>query len=81
METGYWDNVTDNSLVNNVKNSSCEESLLELANRHTGLCFKIMKKYAKTFCANDICIQEKPAEKSKETDFRGVVHYLFYDCS
>lgn len=64
METGYWDNVTDNCLVNNVKNSNCEESLLELANRHTGLCFKIMKKYAKTFCANDICIQEKHAEKN-----------------
>ena len=64
METGYWDNVTDNCLVNNVKNSNCEESLLELANRHTGLCFKIMKKDPMTYCPTDIWIQEKNAEKN-----------------
>jgi RNA polymerase sigma factor (sigma-70 family) len=64
MEKGTWDILTDNCLVEKVKAESCEDSLLELSKRHAGLCFKIMKRYSKSFSVNNININEKHAEKN-----------------
>ena len=54
MEKRYWDNVSDNYLVERIRGSNCENSLEELIKRHTPLCFKIIKKYSSTFFANNI---------------------------
>ena len=54
MEKGSWDSLTDICLVNNVKNVNCEKSLQELIKRHSGLCFKIMSRFSKSFYANNI---------------------------
>jgi len=64
MEKGTRENLTDNCLVERIKNESCEDSLIELSERHAGLCFKIMKKYSKSFFINDISLNEKHAEKN-----------------
>lgn len=37
--------VDDNYLVKQVKSKSCNDSLLELISRHSGICFSIGKKY------------------------------------
>ena len=64
MEKIQWIFVSDNYLVERIKNTSCEESLLELANRHGGLFFKIVKKYAKFFESRNINIREVSNDKN-----------------
>ena len=64
MEKGYWNNVSDNYLVERIRVANCEESLGELIKRHSGLCFKIMKRYASTFYANNIDIVEASTDKN-----------------
>ena len=64
MEKIQWTFVSDNYLVERIKNTSCEESLLELANRHGGLFFKIVKKYAKFFESRNINIREVSNDKN-----------------
>ena len=64
MEKGYWDNVNDNYLVERIRIANCEESLEELIKRHSPLCFKIIKRYAGTFYANNIDITEASTEKN-----------------
>ena len=64
MEKGCWDNVSDNYLVERIRIINCENSLDELIKRHSGLCFKIIKRYASTFYANNIDIIEASADKN-----------------
>ena len=64
MEKSYWDNVSDNYLVERIRGSNCENSLEELIKRHSPLCFKIIKKYSSTFFANNIDIGEASADKN-----------------
>jgi len=64
MEKGYWDNVSDNYLVERIRISDCEGSLKELIKRHSPLCFKIIKKYSSTFYANNIDIVEASSDKN-----------------
>ena len=64
MEKGCWDNVSDNYLVERISIINCENSLDELIKRHSGLCFKIIKRYASTFYANNIDIIEASADKN-----------------
>ena len=64
MEKGYWDNVSDNYLVERIRVADCENSLKELIERHSGLCFKIIKRYAGTFYANNIDITEASSDKN-----------------
>ena len=64
MEKGYWDNVSDTYLVERIKLLSCENSLKELIKRHSGICFKIIQKYAKSFYSNNIDINEASSEKN-----------------
>ena len=47
-----------------IKNKNCEESLLQLSERHSGLYFKIIKKYSKSFFANNINIDEASSDKN-----------------
>jgi len=64
MEKGCWDNVSDNYLVERIKLANCEESLGELINRHSAICFKIIKRYASTFYANNINIIDASSDKN-----------------
>ena len=64
MEKGSWDSLTDICLVNNVKNVNCEKSLQELIKRHSGLCFKIMSRFSKSFYANNLDINELYNDKN-----------------
>jgi len=41
-----YKNFEDHTLINNVKTKSCNSSLLELINRHSGICFSIGKKFS-----------------------------------
>ena len=64
MEKGSWNNVNDNYLVERIRLTNCEKSLEELIKRHSALCFKIIKRYASTFYANNIDITEASTEKN-----------------
>jgi len=64
METVKWSFLTDDLLIKRAKEINCENSLLELSNRHSGLYFKILKKYSKSFSANNIDVNEVAAEKN-----------------
>jgi len=64
MEKIQWSFLSDNHLVERVKIKNCEKSLIELSERHSGLYFKILKKYSKSFFANNIDINEAASEKN-----------------
>ena len=64
MEKIQWSFLSDNHLVERVKKRACEKSLLELSERHSGLYFKILKKYSKSFFANNIDINEAATDKN-----------------
>jgi len=38
--------IIDESLIEKIKNKSCNSSLVELISRHSGICFSIAKKFA-----------------------------------
>lgn len=51
-------NLEDHKLIENVKLNNCSDSLNELVNRHSGMCFSIGKKYVAS-CGLDLhCINE-----------------------
>ena len=64
MEEKHWDNVSDNYLAERIRRANCERSLIELIGRHSGLCFKIITRYAKSFYANNIDINEASTDKN-----------------
>jgi len=64
MEKIQWSFLSDNHLVQRVKVINCEKSLIELSTRHSGLYFKILKKYSKSFFANNIDINEAASDKN-----------------
>ena len=64
MEKEHWDNVSDNYLAERIKISNCEKSLIELIGRHSGLCFKIITRYSRTFYANNLDINDTSSDKN-----------------
>lgn len=64
MEEKHWDNVSDNYLAERIRRADCERSLTELIGRHSGLCFKVITRYAKSFYANNIDIAEASTDKN-----------------
>lgn len=64
MEEKHWDIVSDSYLAERIRRSNCERSLMELIGRHSGLCFKIMTRYTKSFYANNIDIAEASTDKN-----------------
>ena len=64
MEKIQWSFLSDNHLVQRIKVKNCEKSLIELSSRHSGLYFKILKKYSKSFFANNIDINEAASDKN-----------------
>ena len=64
MEEKHWDIVSDSYLAERIRRSNCERSLIELIGRHSGLCFKIMTRYTKSFYANNIDIAEASTDKN-----------------
>ena len=53
----------DVTLVKRVKGRGCNESLKELINRHSPLCFDIYKKYSSAMQASGICLADIYGEK------------------
>lgn len=53
----------DNELVERVKSCECEESLKELINRHSALCYSIYYKYSNAFTASGVSFSEALKEK------------------
>lgn len=64
MEKIQWSFLSDNHLIERIKKNNCEKSLIELSERHSGLYFKILKKYSKSFFANNIDIKEAADDKN-----------------
>ena len=64
MEKIQWSFLSDNHLIERIKKNNCEKSLIELSERHSGLYFKILKKYSKSFFANNIDIKEAANDKN-----------------
>lgn len=64
MEKIKWPYLSDSCLIKRIKDKSCENSLIELSNRHSGLFFKITKKYYKSFLANQIDLEDVTNEKN-----------------
>tara|TARA_R100001163_G_C4988346_1_gene141870 strand:- start:99 stop:701 length:603 start_codon:yes stop_codon:yes gene_type:complete len=64
MEKIEWAFLTDLHLIKRIKDKNCEKSLIELSERHSGLYFKIIKKYSKSFFANNIDLNEATADKN-----------------
>jgi RNA polymerase sigma factor (sigma-70 family) len=64
MEEKHWDNVSDNYLAERIRRTNCERSLTELIGRHSGLCFKVITRYSKSFYANNIDIAEASTDKN-----------------
>ena len=59
-----WSYLSNSHLIERAKKVNCESSLTELANRHSGLFFKILKKYIKSFSVNNIDVNEIASEKN-----------------
>ena len=64
MEAMQWSYLSDSHLIERAKKVNCESSLTELANRHSGLFFKILKKYIKSFSVNNIDVNGIASEKN-----------------
>ena len=64
MEKIEWAFLNDLHLIKRIKDKNCEKSLIELSERHSGLYFKIIKKYSKSFFANNIDLNEATADKN-----------------
>lgn len=54
--------VSDIELVKLVQDNNCEKSILELINRHTPICHKIINKFEKTFREMGIDVEELALE-------------------
>ena len=84
----------DIRLINNVKNKTCNDSLVELSNRYSAVCFDICKKYAPAISSsgsdiNDItdqrfffvykaCLSFNPSKKVKFSTWLG--NFTKYQC-
>ena len=53
----------DITLVKRVKRRKCNESLKELINRHSPLCFDIYKKYSSAMQSSGVCLADIYGEK------------------
>ena len=56
-------NPSDVSLISRVKRENCEESLKELINRHSALCYKVFFKYSNMLNSYGIDFNESIKEK------------------
>src|SRR3954469_475915 len=54
---------TDLELIENIKLKNCSDSLVELSERHSSLCFEIYKKYSHTLANSGTCLHELTKEK------------------
>ena len=55
--------MTDEKLVQNVKNSNCNESLKTLIFKHSALCFNVYRRYAKALESNGLNYDDIKMEK------------------
>lgn len=49
---------TDNKLVRLLKKEGCQDSLIELSNRHKNLFYKTVHKFSTQFAKHGICLEE-----------------------
>jgi RNA polymerase sigma factor (sigma-70 family) len=57
------DKEKDIDLINKIKNNQCDESLREIINRHSALCFNIYNKYSKILKTTGELIDDISLEK------------------
>ena len=55
--------IEDLVLVKRVKRKKCDDSLKELINRHSPLCFDIYKKYSAAMQSSGVCLADIYGEK------------------
>lgn len=55
--------MTDLQLIRKIKKNNCEKSLLELYNRHQGICNKTLQKYCKTCYDIGVSFEDLNSEK------------------
>lgn len=55
--------IEDGVLIERIKESNCEESLKELINRHSGLCYSVYSRYSNALSASGINFEDAVKEK------------------
>jgi len=53
----------DIELVENIKNTNCEDSLKVLISRHSPLCYDVCRKYAPAMCNSGLHVEDVTSEK------------------
>ena len=53
----------DIELVNNVQEDNCQQSLKELINRHSALCYNVYQRYGNTLTSSGVCFDDVVKEK------------------
>ena len=53
----------DLELVNNVREDNCQDSLKELINRHSALCYNVYQKYGSTLSSSGVFFDDVVKEK------------------
>ena len=62
--------MTDLQLIKKIKKSNCEQSLLELASRHQGICNKMIQKYC------NVCSDLGVSISDLNTDISSLIHFI-----
>lgn len=55
--------MTDLQLIRKIKNNNCEKSLIELYNKHQGICNKMLQKYCKVCYDIGVSLEDLNSEK------------------
>jgi DNA-directed RNA polymerase sigma subunit (sigma70/sigma32) len=69
--------LTDADLIKNIKDNNCNESMKELEDRHSGICYTMIKKYYNSMSSVGV----DPVELAKEKDYVIFKSALNFDAS
>jgi DNA-directed RNA polymerase sigma subunit (sigma70/sigma32) len=69
--------LTDADLIKNIKNNNCNDSMKELEDRHSGICYTMIKKYYNSMSSVGV----DPIELAKEKDYVIFKSALNFDAS
>jgi DNA-directed RNA polymerase sigma subunit (sigma70/sigma32) len=69
--------LTDADLIKNIKDNNCNDSMKELEDRHSGICYTMIKKYYNSMSSVGV----DPVELAKEKDYVIFKSALNFDAS
>jgi DNA-directed RNA polymerase sigma subunit (sigma70/sigma32) len=69
--------LTDADLIKNIKDNNCNDSMKELEDRHSGICYTMIKKYYNSMSSVGV----DPIELAKEKDYVIFKSALNFDAS